>query len=92
MWNEKEANQLDTELLWPRIFTVKDWNIFISGTGKSIEMEQKGCGVSIMHDYHHDLCVTKVDMMDVADSDRVILKVAVPSTRQIVTGVSVIVV
>ena len=62
---------------WPWIFKVKFWNSRISGIGGPIDIEQKG----VVHDYDHDLLVTKIRSKDLADSDRVTSDVGVPSTR-----------
>ena len=65
MWNEKEVSWYDTgpyDLAlwphpwpWPWSFKVRVWNNFISGMGRPIDNELKGCESSI-HDHDIDLC------------------------------------
>ena len=76
---------------WPRIFKVRVWNSFISGMGRPIDMERKGCESSI-HD-HDIFCmtmiltrVTLVGWADVPDSHRVTSDVCVPSTYLVYHG------
>ena len=54
---------------WPKpwIFMVKFWNNCISGMRGLIDIEQKGWE-SVIHDYGHDLLVTKVKCKDLLDS------------------------
>ena len=47
---------------------VEVWNSLISGMGRLIDMEGKGCEL-ITHDHNSDLRVTIVGWMDVRDSD-----------------------
>ena len=53
---------------WPWSFKVRVWNNFISGMGRPIDNERKGCGSSI-HDHDIDLC-DHGGVGDVPDSDR----------------------
>ena len=78
MWNEKEVSWYDTGLYdlalwphpwpWPWSFKVRVWNNFISGMGRPIDNELKGCESSI-HDHDIDLC-DHGWVGDVLNSDR----------------------
>ena len=74
MWDEKEVSWYDTgPIVWPCPLTTPTtltlefqvWNSFISGMGRPIDNERKGCESSLIL-----TCVTMVRWADVPDSDQ----------------------